>query len=470
MCQMLHEETKDDSYILLTIMHIMCVSNNFVSLVYNTKAQRIEYWLFDQMGPYICRPDRHIVPNKLVHYQKLLYTYYEQNQWIYKEERLVAIDTHYPGDFSITNQTPNTYQEKAEQWHLKRGLRCAYESDEERGSKRTTGNKRKANVISNATVLNIPRSGNAIIQDNIRATEGFNLKTSQTMYENAMKKYGVLDKDAFDARHKKVDTRLDALNKKIDDRFDGLAAVIKKFDEKNDRLSSKRSIDPSFDELISNIDRRLDSFSTSRNVGITTSDLAKCLDIKFEDHLKKIDSKACWDEEFNQSLIRQNRAFEQGQLMQKSAIDMENYKLKTAKELELVERAGKNNADLDYERKKLDLELYRKEAMQKLDLAVISDTRNAALNAHDRSNLLQTEDRVFNFKIESQRRTWDAEDREQEMRFESHRVTNRIREKYASTNDELSIDQAANENDLKLLRARKAMEAEKMSKDDKHDD
>ena len=470
MCQMLHEETKDDSYILLTIMHIMCVSNQFVSLVYNTKAQRIEYWLFDQMGPYICRPDRIITPNKLIHYQKLLYIYYEQNQWIYKEERLVAIDTHYPGDFSVTNQTPNTYQEKAEQWHVKRGLRCAYESDEERGSKRTSGNKRKVNVISNATVLNIPRSGNAIIQDNIRATEEFNLKTSQTLSENVMKRYGVLDKDTFEARHKKVDSRLDALNKKFDDRFDGLTAVIKKLDEKNDRPSNKRNIDPNFDELMLTIDRRLESFSTSRNVGITTSDLVKCLDIKFEDHLKKIHSKACWDEEFNQSLIRQNRAFEQSQIVHKSTIDMEHYRLKTAKELELAERVGKNNADLDYERKKIDLDLYKKEEMQKLELALVNDTRNAALTAHDRSNLLHSNDRILNFKIESQRRTWDADDREQEMRFESHRVTNRIREKYASTNDELSIDQSVYENDLKLIRARKALEAEKKAKDDEHDD
>lgn len=95
---------------------------------------------------------------------------------------------------------------------------------------------------------------------------------------------------------------------------------------------------------------------------------------------------------------------------------MENYKLKTAKELELVERVGKNNADLDYERKKLDLDLYRKEEMQKLELALVNDTRNAALTAHDRSNLLHSNDRLLNFKIESQRRTWDADDREQEMR------------------------------------------------------
>ena len=49
-------------------------------------------------------------------------------------------------------------------------------------------------------------------------------------------------------------------------------------------------------------------------------------------------------------------------------------------------------------------------------------------------------------------------------------MTNRIREKYACTNDELSIDQAVNENDLKILRARKAMEAEKKAKDDEYDD
>lgn len=267
-----------------------------------------------------------------------------------------------------------------------------------------------------------------------------------------------------------MDSRLDALNKKFDDRFDGLTAVIKKLDEKNDRPSNKRNIDPNFDELMLTIDRRLESFSTSRNVGITTSDLVKCLDIKFDDHLKKIHSKACWDEEFNQSLIRQNRAFEQSQIVHKSTIDMEHYRLKTAKELELAERVGKNNADLDYERKKIDLDLYRKEEMQKLELALVNDTRNAALTAHDRSNLLHSNDRLLNFKIESQRRTWDADDREQEMRFESHRVTNRIREKYASTNDELSIDQSVYENDLKLIRARKALEAEKKAKDDEHDD
>ena len=49
-------------------------------------------------------------------------------------------------------------------------------------------------------------------------------------------------------------------------------------------------------------------------------------------------------------------------------------------------------------------------------------------------------------------------------------MTNRIREKYASTNDELSIDQSVHEYDLKLIRARKALEAEKKAKDDEHDD
>jgi len=496
MCQMLHSKTEDDSYICLSIMHIMCVSNKFAFSVYNTKCKGIEYWESNEMSDYICRPDMRIAPNKIVHYQKLLYAHYEQNQWIYKEERLVAIDTHYPGDFSADRQNPNTYHDKAIAWEVRRGLRNAFESDDDRELKKIKGDKRKASHISeDAIVSDLPRAGNAIINDNVHATEMFYAKTSQKNLENVMKKYAVLDKETYAASLKKMESRMDAAFKNIDDKIAGLDVIL---NEKPQKLSKKRSTDNSYDDMTTVIDKKLESFSktitslmstdrstsrciipaatSSRNVDIIISsdknsfeELIKNFDKKLEDQLKKIDSKVSWDEELNQSLIRQNRSHEQGQIFQKSLIDLENYKAKTAIDIDLDHRIKKANIDLEIERKKIELELYKKEEIQKMDLTLTSDTRNAAINALDRSNLLHTNDRLLSFKIESQRRIWDADDKEQDMKFESYRVSNRIRESYASTNNKLSNEHRENQNDLNLLRARKAKDGNIMTNGDDED-
>ena len=471
MCQMLHKETKDDNYICLSIMHIMCTSNNFAFTVYNTKSKKVEYWEYKQMSPYICRPDIIIVPNKIINYQNLLFAYYDQNRWFYKEERLIAIDTHFPGDLSVIHQTPNTYQETAKKWEVRRGLRNAYESDEDRRSARSTGNKRKVNEISNSTVLDFPKSGKAIIEDNSRATVEFDSKTSQKNFENGMKKYGVLDKESYAASQRKTESKIDALFKDMDGRFAGLDKRFASLDEKLDRSSKKRSIDLNYDD----IDRRLESLSnniaSSRNVDriIPANQSLEDFMRGVGEQLKKVDSRVSWDEELNQSLIRQSRAFELGQISQKSTIDLENYKLKTSMDLELAHRLGKANADLELERKKIDLRIYEKEQMQRIDISLASDTRNAELNALERSNLIHTSDRLLNFKIESQRRNWDADDRDQDMKFESYRVSNRIRESYASTNNRMSIEHTGNQNDLNLLRARKTMDGNLKSNDDNDD-
>jgi len=148
---------------------------------------------------------------------------------------------------------------------------------------------------------------------------------------------------------------------------------------------------------------------------------------------------------------------------------LENYKAKTAMDIDLDHRIKKANIDLEIERKKIELELYKKEEIQKMDLTLTSDTRNAAINALDRSNLLHTNDRLLSFKIESQRRIWDADDKEQDMKFESYRVSNRIRESYASTNNKLSNEHRENQNDLNLLRARKAKDGNIMTNGDDED-
>ena len=55
------------------------------------------------------------------------------------------------------------------------------------------------------------------------------------------------------------------------------------------------------------------------------------------------------------------------------------------------------------------------------------------------------------------------------MKFESYRVSNRIRESYASTNDRLSIEHAGSQSDLNLLRARKAMDRNLKANNDDDD-
>jgi hypothetical protein len=475
MCQMLHKETKDDNYICLSIMHIMCTSNIFAFTVYNTKSKKVEYWEYKQMYPYICRPDIIIVPNKIINYQNLLFAYYDQNRWFYKEDRLIAIDTHFPGDLSEINQTPNTYQETAKKWEVRRGLRNAYESDEDRRSARSTGINRKVNEISNTTALELPKTGKAIIEDNSRATVEFDNRASQRNFENVMKKYGVLDKDSYAANQKKNDSKFDAFFKDMDGKLAGLNNRFACLDEKLDRSSKKRSIDHNYDDINKRLESMSNDLASRRNVdrtipsNLSLEDFLRGVQKSIGEQVEKIGSKASWDDEFNQSLIRQNRAFEQALISQKSTIDLENYKQKTAMELDLANRLGKANADLELERKKIELRLFEKDQMQRIDISLASDTRNAELNALERSNLLHTNDRLLNFKIESQRRAWDADDRDHDMKFESYRVSNRIRESYASTNDRLSIEHAGSQSDLNLLRARKAMDRNLKANNDDDD-
>lgn len=363
----------------------------------------------------------------------------------------------------------------AKKWEVRRGLRNAYESDEDRRSARSTGNKRKVHEISNTAALELPKTGKAIIEDNSRATVEFDIRASQKNFENVMKKYGVLDKESYAANQRKNDFKFDAFLKDMDGKIAGLNNRFACLDEKLDRSSKKRSIDHNYDDINKRLESVSNDLASRRNVDRTIpsnfslEDFLRGVQKSIGEQVETICSKASWDDEFNQSLIRQNRAFEQGLISQKSTIDLENYKLKTAMELDLANRLGKANADLELERKKIELRVFEKDQMQRIDISLASDTRNAELNALERSNLLHTNDRLLNFKIESQRRAWDADDRDHDMKFESYRVSNRIRESYASTNDRLSIEHAGSQSDLNLLRARKAMDRNLKANNDDDD-